>query len=103
MEVGNRSPYIALEPTAGLQPAAAGATVSAAADGRVSRSVITAQAVTVADSSQLSSAARIAGEAAQLPEVREDRVASLQQQIASGSYQVEPHEVADALVRQFRG
>jgi flagellar biosynthesis anti-sigma factor FlgM len=39
----------------------------------------------------------------QMPEVRQDRVTSLQQQIASGGYQVAPQDVADAMLRNLHG
>jgi flagellar biosynthesis anti-sigma factor FlgM len=39
----------------------------------------------------------------QMPDVRQDRVASLQQQIASGRYQVAPQDVADAMLRNLGG
>jgi flagellar biosynthesis anti-sigma factor FlgM len=39
----------------------------------------------------------------QMPEVRQDRVTSLQQQIASGGYQVAPQAVADAMLRNLHG
>lgn len=55
------------------------------------------------DSSDLSSAAQAVSQALQLPEVRQDRVAALQQQIASGSYNVAPQDVADAMLRNLRG
>jgi flagellar biosynthesis anti-sigma factor FlgM len=42
-------------------------------------------------------------EAMQMPAVRQDRVANLQQQIASGTYQVAPQAVADAMLRNLRG
>jgi flagellar biosynthesis anti-sigma factor FlgM len=37
----------------------------------------------------------------QMPEIRQDRVASLQQQIANGSYQVAPQELANAMLRNL--
>jgi negative regulator of flagellin synthesis FlgM len=55
------------------------------------------------DSSDLSPAAQVVAQAMQMPEVRQDRVASLQQQIASGSYQVVPQEVANAMLRDVAG
>jgi flagellar biosynthesis anti-sigma factor FlgM len=39
----------------------------------------------------------------QMPDVRQDRIASLQQQIAGGDYQVAPQEVADAMLRNLAG
>ena len=55
------------------------------------------------DSSDLSLAAQVASQAMQMPEIRMDRVASLQQRIASGSYQVAPQQVADAMLRNLAG
>jgi flagellar biosynthesis anti-sigma factor FlgM len=55
------------------------------------------------DSTELSPAAQSVAEAMQMPEVRQDRVASLQQQIAGGTYQVAPQAVADAMLRNLRG
>ncbi|HEX4582577.1 MAG TPA: flagellar biosynthesis anti-sigma factor FlgM [Acidobacteriaceae bacterium] len=55
------------------------------------------------DSAELSPAAQSVAEAMQMPEVRQDRVASLQQQIASGTYRVAPQDVADAMLRNLRG
>ena len=52
------------------------------------------------DSSSVSAAGQAVTAALQLPEVRQDRVAALQQQIAAGSYQVDPQAVADAILRQ---
>ncbi len=34
------------------------------------------------------------------PEVRQDRVDSLRQSIKSGQYKLDPHEIADAILRQ---
>ena len=53
------------------------------------------------DSSNLSPAAQVVAQAMQMPEIRQDRVASLQQQIANGSYQVAPQEVANAMLRHL--
>jgi flagellar biosynthesis anti-sigma factor FlgM len=39
----------------------------------------------------------------QMPDVRQDRIASLQQQIARGDYQVAPQDVADAMLRNLAG
>jgi flagellar biosynthesis anti-sigma factor FlgM len=57
----------------------------------------------VNDSTDLSSAAQTVTQAMQMPEVRQDRVTSLQQQIASGGYQVAPQAVADAMLRNLHG
>jgi len=99
MEIQDRSPYTTLE-TAAL----GGATASSAPPGvrAAAQSGTPREAAPLADSSELSPASRIAAEAAQLPEVRQERVDALHQQIASGSYQVGAQNVADALLRQFR-
>jgi len=55
------------------------------------------------DSTDLSSAARSVNQTMQMPEVRQDRVTSLQQQIASGGYQVASQDVADAMLRNLHG
>jgi flagellar biosynthesis anti-sigma factor FlgM len=55
------------------------------------------------DSSNVSPAAQVVAQAMQMPEIRQDRVTSLQQQIASGSYQVAPQEVATAMLRNIAG
>jgi flagellar biosynthesis anti-sigma factor FlgM len=53
------------------------------------------------DSSDLSPAAHVVAQAMQMPDVRQDRIASLQQQIAKGNYQVAPQDVADAMLRNL--
>jgi flagellar biosynthesis anti-sigma factor FlgM len=55
------------------------------------------------DSSDLSPAAHVVAQAMQMPDVRLDRVASLQQQIAKGDYQIAPQDVADAMLRNLAG
>lgn len=55
------------------------------------------------DSSRLSETARTLTQAMQLPDIRQDRVAGLQKQIAAGSYQVSSQEVADAILRTLAG
>ena len=55
------------------------------------------------DSSDLSPAAHVVAQAMQMPDVRQDRIASLQQQIAKGDYQVAPQDVADAMLRNLAG
>jgi flagellar biosynthesis anti-sigma factor FlgM len=54
------------------------------------------------DSADLSPAAQTVAQAMQMPDVRQDRVAGLQGQIASGTYQVAPQDVADAMLRNLR-
>jgi flagellar biosynthesis anti-sigma factor FlgM len=55
------------------------------------------------DSSALSPAAQVVAQAMQMPDVRQARVANLQQQITSGNYQVAPQEVAHAMLRNLAG
>lgn len=43
----------------------------------------------------------LAGQASQLPEIREERVQSLREAVASGQYQPDPRKVAGALVAQM--
>ncbi len=40
----------------------------------------------------------LAARALQLPEIRQDKVDSLQQQIASGEYRLDPQKIADAMM-----
>ena len=68
-----------------------------------SSSASTSGVATGHDSSELSPAAQVVAQAMQMPDVRQDRIASLQQQIASGGYQVAPQEVADAMLRNLAG
>jgi flagellar biosynthesis anti-sigma factor FlgM len=53
------------------------------------------------DRSDLSSIARTLASAAGQPDVRLDRVAALQQQIASGAYAIKSQDVAEALLRNL--
>ena len=55
------------------------------------------------DSSRLSPMARSLAQAMQMPDVREDRIASLQQRIASGRYQVSSQDLADSILRSVAG
>ena len=55
------------------------------------------------DSSKLSAAAQAVAQTMQMPEIRQDRVTSLQQQIAGGNYQVDAQSVADAMLRHLAG
>jgi flagellar biosynthesis anti-sigma factor FlgM len=62
-----------------------------------------ATAIAGKDSSDLSAAAQAVTQTMQVPEIRQDRVTSLQQQISSGNYHVEAQNVADAMLRNFAG
>jgi flagellar biosynthesis anti-sigma factor FlgM len=92
MDVRDRSTYTtnvettAIQSPTRLKEAGAGTASASASSGLGS------------DSSQLSAASRTLAHTMQLPEVREDRIASLQQRIAAGNYQVSAHDVADAIL-----
>jgi flagellar biosynthesis anti-sigma factor FlgM len=96
MDVRDRSTYTSSPESVGLE-----ATTRLRTDGQSTPS--TGSTAPAKDSSDLSPAAQVVAQALQLPEVRQDRVASLQQQIASGTYQVPPQEVADAILRNLHG
>jgi flagellar biosynthesis anti-sigma factor FlgM len=96
MEVRDRSTYTSSLETLGIEPPS-----RVPPDGPSSSSV--SGKVSGQDSSDLSPAAQVVAQAMQMPEVRQDRVASLQQQIASGVYQVAPQQVADAMLRNLAG
>ncbi len=53
------------------------------------------------DRADVSALAASLAHAADQPDVRQERVAALQQQLAAGTYQVSPSDVADALLRSF--
>ena len=55
------------------------------------------------DSSQLSAAVQAVAQTMQMPEIRQERVTSLQQRIATGNYSVDTREVADAMLRNLAG
>jgi flagellar biosynthesis anti-sigma factor FlgM len=54
-----------------------------------------------ADRSEVSAIARTLASAAEPPDVRQGRVTELQQRIASGTYSVEPQDVANAMLRNL--
>jgi negative regulator of flagellin synthesis FlgM len=59
--------------------------------------------VTIAqDRTEVSSLAQSLAVVAAQPDVRQERVSALQQQIASGNYSVAAQDVADALLRSLR-
>lgn len=62
-----------------------------------------AQTPSATDSSELSPAAHAMSQAMQMPDIRQDRVGSLQQQIATENYHVAAQDVADAMLRNFAG
>jgi negative regulator of flagellin synthesis FlgM len=57
---------------------------------------------TDAFSSDTVSLSALASRALQSPEIRQDRVDSLRQQIESGQYQIDPKAIADAMVNSER-
>jgi len=44
----------------------------------------------------------LAGQAAQLPEIRQEKVNALRQVVQAGNYHREPDQIADALLEQMR-
>jgi flagellar biosynthesis anti-sigma factor FlgM len=61
------------------------------------------QTTSATDSSELSPAAQAMSQVMQMPDIRQDRVATLQQQIATGNYHIAAQNVADAMLRNFAG
>lgn len=55
------------------------------------------------DQAHLSGAASLASHAASLPDIRPDRVQSVQAAIASGSYNISSSDVADSLMQHMIG
>jgi negative regulator of flagellin synthesis FlgM len=53
------------------------------------------------DSAEVSLAANLANKAMQVPDVRMDKVAAVQQALNNGTYNVSPEDVAEKLVRQM--
>jgi len=72
------------------------------AQNNASANAAAAAAPTAEDQTVLSSAyvqvAALSAQAAQLPEVREQRVQALRQAVESGHYRAEPEQIAGALV-----
>lgn len=101
MDVHDRSTYTASLENLGL----AGTTLESTAKARGDNAPASGAASGAAqsDSSKLSAAAQAVTQTMQMPEVRQDRVASLQQQIAGGNYQVDAQSVADAMLRHLAG
>jgi negative regulator of flagellin synthesis FlgM len=63
----------------------------------------TAAAPGIQDRTEVSTAASLAHHAMSMPDVRMDKVATIQQALANGSYQVSAADVADKLVRDMTG
>jgi negative regulator of flagellin synthesis FlgM len=96
MDIRDRSTYTSNLESLGIEGAARLRTDSASASAGT-------QTPSSTDSSELSPAAQAMSQAMQMPDIRQDRVASLQQQIAAGSYHVAAQDVADAMLRNFAG
>lgn len=96
MDVRDRSTYISNLETTVVQP-------PRSPDAGTSGTSGVASPVLGDDSSRLSPMARSLAQAMQMPDVREDRIASLQQRVASGSYHVPSQNVADAILRSVAG
>ncbi|QNI34142.1 flagellar biosynthesis anti-sigma factor FlgM [Alloacidobacterium dinghuense] len=64
---------------------------------------LSAPASGIQDRTEVSTAASLAHQAMSIPDVRMDKVAAIQQALASGSYQVNPGYVADKLIGQMKG
>jgi flagellar biosynthesis anti-sigma factor FlgM len=99
MDVRDRSSLIppmgtlnTVAPRNTVVPSGVSGTPSSASDGNVARA---------ADRSDVSAMARTLASAAEQPEVRQNRVTELQQQIVSGTYAVAPQDVANAMLRNL--
>jgi negative regulator of flagellin synthesis FlgM len=92
-----------LDPQAGQPTASAGAAGSPAVV-QPTRTSQTSQS-TSADRADLSSEAQqfavLSSQAANAPDVRADRVASLKTAVQGGSYAVSSHQIAQSMVRDF--
>jgi flagellar biosynthesis anti-sigma factor FlgM len=97
MDIRDRSTYTSNLESLGI----AGAAARLRTDSPSAPSV--SQTTSATDSSELSPAAQAMSQAMQMPDIRQDRVASLQQQIATGNYHVAAQDVADAMLRTLAG
>lgn len=93
MDVRDRFTYTSGLETTGAQPSR----VDNA--GTAGRWITVAASTLGSDSSTFSAAAQALAQTMQIPDLREDRIASLQQRIAAGNYQVPAQEVGDAILR----
>ncbi len=92
MDIRDRSTYTSSLESLGIEGTARSRTDSASA------SLVT-HTPAATDSSELSPAAQAMSQAMQMPDIRQERVTSLQQQIATGNYHVAVQDVADAMLR----
>jgi flagellar biosynthesis anti-sigma factor FlgM len=95
MDIRDRSTYTSNLESLGIEGAARLRTDSPSA------SSVSHTTSAATDSSELSPAAQAVAQTMQMPEIRQDRVANLQQQIASGNYHVAAQPVADAMLRNL--
>lgn len=101
MDVRDRSNYVSNLENLGLKGSGLEGTAKLRAD--AAAAFDTAIPAAGKDSSRLSAAAQAVAHTMQMPEIRQDRVTSLQQQIASGDYNVDARAVADAMLRNLAG
>jgi flagellar biosynthesis anti-sigma factor FlgM len=101
MDVHDRSTYTSSLENLGL----AGTAVESAKSRANNTSASESRSVAAGgeDSSQLSATAQAVTQTMQMPEIRQDRVDSLQEQIAGGNYHVDAQSVADAMLRHLIG
>lgn len=100
MDVRDRSNYTSGLGNLGLESTALAST---RLDTDKASTATVASTTTGKDSSHLSAAAEAIAQTMQMPEIRQDRVTSLQRQISSGNYHVAAQDVADAMLRNFAG
>ncbi|MGA9718365.1 MAG: flagellar biosynthesis anti-sigma factor FlgM [Acidobacteriaceae bacterium] len=96
MEIRDRSTYTSNLESPGIEGAARLRTDNAS-------TFSVTQTPSRTDSSELSPVAHAMSQAMQMPDIRHDRIASLQQQIAADDYHVAAKDVADAMLRNFAG
>ncbi|MBX6358460.1 flagellar biosynthesis anti-sigma factor FlgM [Pseudacidobacterium ailaaui] len=86
-------------------PEVAGVTETSGVSGiqRQTSETVTGTDATAQDTTELSPEARFASQAMQVPDVRLDKVAAVQQALSSGNYQVSAEDVAEKMIRQMVG
>ncbi|WP_263384270.1 flagellar biosynthesis anti-sigma factor FlgM [Granulicella arctica] len=81
-----------------LSPKSTVHAVSAGAPETSPNDAVSGKANRVTDQASLSSASTLLAQALQTPDVRTEKVASLQASIAAGTYHVDSSDVADSLI-----
>ncbi|MEO6815999.1 MAG: flagellar biosynthesis anti-sigma factor FlgM [Edaphobacter sp.] len=84
-----------------ITPATTQATESAKAQNQGGAAIAKAGQANRADQTSLSSASGMIAQALQGPDVRLEKVAALQQAIASGTYSVSSSDVADKMIKSL--